>query len=234
MSGRLGATGLPGQHMHAAGLLERLKFKEIFPVPVCEGVIPQFAAENDAILALIMDERQADAGVRRSAVGAWQSGGNIFARTQRSPALDTLRSLLVLAAEEYLKNTLRSKTLPTLDFDIVGWANVCMAGHFHRAHTHPGATLSGVYYVSAGSYDSEHPASGILELLDTRCAMTPTSVAFKLAGQAELILPRTCGFVIFPSSLLHTVNAYFGKEPRVSIGFNLSVVPQVQPHSSDS
>ena len=171
--------------------------------------------------ALILKESREEQGVARSAVGGWQSAGDLFARNL--PPVNSLRSQICAAVLQFLQ-ALRCPTRSAgIKPDISGWANVCRNGHFHRAHTHPGAMLSGVYYIQAGTRDAAHPAAGLLELIDPRPTPTELSALFQLGGQREVILPQTLHLVLFPSTLMHYVNTYVGDEPRISVGFNITI-----------
>jgi hypothetical protein len=82
-----------------------------------------------------------------------------------------------------------------------GWANVMRDGAYHIAHRHGDAVWSGVYYVDAGS------GGGV--------------ITFARGLDAVQITPQSGLMLLFPGDLLHSVAAYSGRAPRVSVGFNL-------------
>ena len=91
------------------------------------------------------------------------------------------------------------------------WASVhdsCMA---HLAHTHPNATVSGVYYVNVPL------GSGDLVFEDPRGALPPF-------GNRHIVKPRAGQVVLFPSWLVHAVSPSCGltaANPRMSLSFNV-------------
>jgi uncharacterized protein (TIGR02466 family) len=99
------------------------------------------------------------------------------------------------------------------------WANVLRRGQYNSVHDHPGATWSGVYYVSGGKRDNDDPFNGKLELLDPRMGVN-------MVGREEgryFVEPLPGLMVMFPSWLKHMVHPFFGSGERISISFNASV-----------
>jgi uncharacterized protein (TIGR02466 family) len=192
----------------------------LFPTVALEVDLVEFGSRNESLLAKILVEARTAGGIRRSAVGGWQSGGDIFTRDW--PELHDLRILIEAAATAYLAAQHSLIRPADIRFRVSGWANILRSGDYHRPHTHPGATISGAYYVDAAVVGGKHPASGLLELCDPRTAGSEIGCAFGMGGQRELILPRTGLLVLFPSALVHYVNPC-GDDTRVALGLNVHV-----------
>lgn len=90
--------------------------------------------------------------------------------------------------------------------DLEAWAMVNRRGSSHPRHVHRGALIAGVYYVRPGG-------SG-----------TPPTI-FEVQGGPEIHVEPLAGrLVLFPSDLYHSVPAYHGDEPRVTVAFDVRAV----------
>ena len=89
------------------------------------------------------------------------------------------------------------------------WANILRPGGYHVPHTHLDSHWSGVFHASCP------PGSGKLVLIDPRQGMYP------LGNHDHTIEPVAGQLIIFPAWLSHYVELQGGKEPRVSVSFNL-------------
>ncbi|WP_336886472.1 putative 2OG-Fe(II) oxygenase [Pseudomonas syringae] len=120
---------------------------------------------------------------------------------------------------------------PDFEWRHNAWVNVNEAGHGNALHGHPGAFWSGVYWVDDGGRHDDVSIGGDLEFPDPRGMMpsvyNPT-LRMRIdgcltAGYSTTITPCTGTLVMFPSWLMHLVQSYKGKRPRVSIAFNFGV-----------
>jgi oxalate decarboxylase/phosphoglucose isomerase-like protein (cupin superfamily) len=105
-------------------------------------------------------------------------------------------------------------------FQITGcWANLSPKGTVHPRHCHPNNFLSGVYYVAVAdgadtiSFDDPRPHWTVIapELRDQRPELSNTVVM--------TVQPGT--LIIFPSWLVHFVEANTSAITRVSVSFNV-------------
>lgn len=119
------------------------------------------------------------------------------------------------------------KILPQLQFafdsdldlkDIDIWANVNEPNSWNTPHTHPGAHLSGVYYVKVPYGDC-----GSIEFDDPREAISYGDTWFvrTYRGKTQVREPREGEMYIFPSGLRHWVHTNKTNQDRISISFNL-------------
>lgn len=118
-------------------------------------------------------------------------------------------------------------------FDVQMWANINGPNDSNQMHCHPGALWSVVYYVDIGADDSNEDVEGELLLLDPRFPMNtmymPELVLRYADGKAQYsqypVKPKNGRMVMFPSWLKHSVRPYRGTRERISVAFNIMVVP---------
>ena len=144
--------------------------------------------------------------------GGWQSE----LLTGKHPNLNGLAVEILKHAKDYCK-LLQIK--PTKKLENI-WININGYKDYNDYHDHPGAILSGVYYVKNSSNSNilfYSPYTQIIKSywLDYILHYNHnTSSLFKhFSREGELIL--------FPSWLMHSVEPNMKKENRVSISFNL-------------
>ncbi len=140
-----------------------------------------------ALKQVILRRRQTDRSTRSLNVGGWKSGEDFFAWPDE--AVQQLRRAIV---------EITGARSP------VAWAMVNRVGSHHPRHQHRIASLTGVYYVTAGSED----------------AITPT--VFECADGRELqVAPRPGRLAVFRGEMWHFVPKYMGDLPRVTIAFDV-------------
>ena len=97
------------------------------------------------------------------------------------------------------------------------WYNVCPKGGYNETHVHPGAFLSGVYYLKkpekSGDINFHDPRKGSM------CSREPQHVA---RGSLQRVDAKEGDIIIFPGWLEHSVEPNFDEEDRISISFNVS------------
>lgn len=143
---------------------------------------------------VILDRMQNDRHRKTGSinVGGWKSGEDFFSWSDA--AVQELRQAIV---------------------EIVGakspiaWAMVNRAGSHHPRHQHRVATLSGVYYVTAGSPD----------------AITPTIFECPCDGRPKReeleVEPHPGRLVVCRGAAWHRVPIYRGEAPRITIAFDV-------------
>ena len=96
------------------------------------------------------------------------------------------------------------------------WYNVNGLGSFNRPHVHPGAVVSGVYYISIPKN------SGSIVFVNNNLNDFYISVNQYNEYNSEnwIIEPEDNKCVLFPSYLTHYVEPNLNKKERVSISFN--------------
>ena len=134
--------------------------------------------------------------------------------------------MLMNDAKQYLahywkqESTTPIDSLGELSMRMSGWSVILRQGDISKPHTHPGAQLSGVYYVSTQENQS---GGGELVLADPRIRATVAP----LVGQKSnaVFQPKTGITVLFPSFLEHYVLPFKGTGERISIAYNVIFSP---------
>ena len=198
----------------------------LFATPVIRQLVGNAPALNDSLKAKVLAKMGADPeGIRRSNTGGWHSDTDMMVwATAEAQALFTeaMQAVAPLTADT---NT------PKRDFRFDGqmWANVSGPGHSNQTHCHTGALWSGVYYVDPGGDAVE----GELVLEDPRFPMNQMYMPGLVLRDADgkpvrsqhAVTPVAGLMVLFPSWLKHSVRPYRGTGQRISVAFNLMVVP---------
>ena len=150
---------------------------------------------------------------RRERLGeTWQSGHALHGREE----LRELCGYVGRAAASVLQ------FLKTADaaMEITGcWANLYAPGAAHRMHSHPNNYLSAVYYLHTW------PGADTINFHDPRSqtgVIRPPVTELTAANTDQVVVRvRNGTLIIFPSYLLHSVDANTSGETRISVSFNL-------------
>ena len=158
---------------------------------VFDDVRPELCASlEQVILNRMQNDRRRKTGSLN--VGGWKSGEDFFAWPDA--AVQELRQAIVEMVGA------RSP---------IGWAMVNRAGSHHPRHQHRIATLSGVYYVTAGSPD----------------AITPTVFECPCDGRPKRheleVEPHPGRLVVCRGETWHFLSKYMGDLPRITIAFDV-------------
>jgi uncharacterized protein (TIGR02466 family) len=202
-------------------VLQKENVAMAFGTPISTYLWPDSDALNTELKNIILKKEKADEGIKRSNQGGWHSKPDLFlwdadcARELKDRAaafvLDLTRLLTALDAPRKIN----------LQMDC--WANVSRRGHYNSVHDHPGATWSGVYYVSRGEPDSDDPCNGKLELIDPRSGVNMLRLERGVFEGRYLVEPMPGLMVMFPGWLKHMVHPFQGAAERISISFNVFV-----------
>ena len=199
----------------------------LFPTPVVMMDVPDAAALNVELRAVITAHEKTHAGAQHSNLGGWQSSWDMD-RWGGAPAIKLLAIGRNLAGRV---TTDRTGKPVAIAWQANMWANINRSGHGNEFHAHPGSFWSGVYYVDDGGVGADPTLGGELEFMDPRGpgpAMYAPHLAFAMAGGLsvganETVPPKAGRLVMFPAWMLHQVRPYRGGAERISIAFNLSL-----------
>ena len=156
---------------------------------VFDDVRPELCATLEQV---ILDRMQNDRHRKTGSlnVGGWKSGEDFFLWPDE--AVQQLRQAIV---------ELVGARSP------IGWAMVNRAGSHHPRHQHRIATLSGVYYVTAGD------------------PVTPTIFECPCDGRPKLqdleVEPHPGRLAVCQGTTWHKVPKYLGSEPRIAVAFDV-------------
>jgi uncharacterized protein (TIGR02466 family) len=172
--------------------------------------------DSNSIIPYIKELHANSPTVVHSNYGGWQSPP--LDNDTVASNLSELKSKIDSAIKEVCKDTL----LPELYLDNL-WFNVNPPGTYNIIHTHPGAVISGVYYIDV-------PAENM------------GNIRFYRDDAAEYYMPDNCTgnnnftslsveyppkkdlLLLFPSWLKHSVQGNLSNENRISMSFNYGVV----------
>jgi uncharacterized protein (TIGR02466 family) len=197
----------------------------LFPTPVVTMELPDAAALNAELRAVIAARQKSHASTQHSNLGGWQSSWDMD-RWGGAPAIKLLAIGRNLAGRI---TTDRAGKPVGIAWKANMWANVNRSGHANEFHSHPGSFWSGVYYVDDGGVAADPSLGGELEFMDPRGpgpAMYAPQLAFAMAhglsvGANETVPPKAGRLVMFPAWVLHQVRPYRGAAERISIAFTL-------------
>ena len=199
----------------------------LFPTPVVMMEVPESAALNAELRAVIIARQKTHEGTQHSNLGGWQSSWDMD-RWGGAPAIKLLAFGRNLAGRI---TTDRTGKPVGIAWKANMWANINRSGHGNEFHSHPGSFWSGVYYVDDGGIGADPSLGGELEFMDPRGpgpAMYAPQLAFAMphglsVGANETVPPKAGRLVMFPAWMLHQVRPYRGGAERISIAFNLSL-----------
>lgn len=199
-----------------------------FPTMVFQYDVENAQSLNRTLLDLIYAERERDrAGVNKSntaELGSWHSATNLHKNTEYEPLLTEVGSTLGRISQDlrYAKDQILKVTTM--------WSIINPPGNGNRAHVHPGALWSGVYYVQAPE------GAGQIEFIDPRVINIMNQPKYETKKKR----PRDCWtkvtykpvagrMIVFPASLYHGVDTNMSKEKgraadRVIVSFNINQV----------
>lgn len=114
------------------------------------------------------------------------------------------------------------------------WININQKGDYNKGHVHPGATLSGVFWVKT----SDNCGNLVLHSNNTYCEhQLLNSISKELSKEYNYysnftFTPKEGSIILFPSHILHDVEVNKSESDRISIAFNLSFV-QFSPENEN-
>lgn len=192
----------------------------IYSVPLWQSEYPDFEDHKDTFLTVVKDFQKENPSkeVRRSNVHGYQSPSTL----QRVPELTPLYEYVCQMAFKAVSDL---EFIQKCDIAIVqAWLNVndnrqCM----NSQHVH-GGVFSGVFYLKApegsGKLVLSNPA---INNMWEGCYLTENKNQF--TGECIRISPTEGSILLFPSYLPHSVETNDHDEERISISFNLTVLP---------
>ena len=180
---------------------------------------------NEELKAFCLQEEKSAAGIQSGSIeGGYHSARQLF--DSENAAIQQLKKMLLDDAKQYMTNYWKQESTTSLEslgefsMRMSGWSVILRQGNVSKPHTHPGAQLSGVYYVST---QEDQNSGGELVLADPRIRATVAP----LVGQKSnaVFQPKSGITVLFPSYLEHYVLPFRGSGERISIAYNVMFSP---------
>lgn len=151
---------------------------------------------------------------KKNYVHGYTSYGSLSQLYSQFSVFDELRKRIDRSAIKFLKKMGVSGKGKKLVMNTM-WVNVMSEETYHAFHRHPGSVISGTYYVNAPK------GSGPFRIEDPRAPLFMNTPERKIQFDIE---PKADTLILFESWLLHEVPPHRGKDPRISISFNYSLV----------
>lgn len=210
-------------------------YELLFPSPVIYFDWPDSQSLNEALRDCVLDKRQKVSGVVKTNRGGWQSDTDL--QDWKDPATDQLMQRVITLAKEYVaRQTGRRDSVFDSGWKIRAWANVNEKGHFNRTHDHLGrhSFFSGVYYVNVGDIESGAVGGGRTRFEDWTRVAIDVDRDTDVLRRDYFMTPKNGRMLMFPASLMHSVEVYEGDTQRITIAFNLYHpaigVPRLEEH----
>lgn len=208
------------------GGVDELRRDDYFPTLVYSTKVHDAEEMNKEILAAINAERDRDSkGIERSnfrSLGGWHSHNNLHKDPQFDRLTKRVHAMASGISENLGYHKGRHLEVTTM------WSISNPPGSSNRAHIHPGALWSGVYYVQAPE------GAGQIEFIDPRtvnlmnyATYLPNTKRKTECWTKVKVKPVAGKMLFFPSWLYHSVepnlsNAKGKDGERVIISFNIN------------
>jgi uncharacterized protein (TIGR02466 family) len=205
----------------AQSVLQKEHVAMAFGTPISSYLWADSDTINAELRNVILQKEKADQGLMKSNVGGWHSTADLF--LWEAACVRTLQDRVSTTALDLTRLVTVSDGPRKMHLRVDCWANVSRRGDYNSVHDHPGATWSGVYYVSRGEPDNNDPTNGKLEFIDPRVGVTVPPLEQGVLGGRYLVDSLPGLMVMFPSWLKHMVHPFSGSGERISTSFNVYV-----------
>ena len=212
---------------------DELRRDDYFPTLIYSVKVHDAQKLNKLIMDAINAERDRDSkGIESSnyrSLGGWHSHNNLHKEARFKPLTDRVHQMLAGVHENLGYDTNTKLEITTM------WSISNPPGSSNRAHVHPGALWSGVYYVQAPE------GAGQIDFTDPRTVQIMNSANYIPNKRRKTecwtkvkVKPIAGKMLFFPSWLYHSVdpNLAEGTGPdseRVIISFNINQKRKPKP-----
>ena len=202
--------------MRGADTAPRMAFTGVWPTMLVKRQLPGFERSNDGLAAHIAEQeaREADYTAR-------YLDQSFLSR--ELPAVRWLKDQVNQTTTAFLRHVGIERAL---SWTLYSWYNINRYGDHHAPHTHPGAYLSGTYYVrmppARAAIDDAHARQGCISFYDPRNGANMVTVGSEPdARVAHVVRPSAGMLMMWPSPVQHFVHPNLSEEQRITISFNV-------------
>ena len=188
-----------------------MEIKNIFPTNIYYNQVINYKELNKKLKNYTYDLRKKNPkGIKKSNMNGWHSAD----LNHNDETVMILKEMLKYYTFDYIK--IAKYNMKSIQIHNI-WININTKNSVNVNHIHPGAFISGVYYVNTNK------ESGYLEFYN------PNSLILMNEKYAKLryakFKPSTGIIILFPSHIYHKVasNNNLLKDDRISISFNISI-----------
>ena len=197
---------------------------QAFGTPVSTYLWPDSEQMNAELHKGLLALEASDEGIHHSNIGGWHSKTDLLSHTEID-GIPTLSERIVSMVGDMARFHAREDVTKEFKMRVDCWANISRSGNYANIHDHGGAVWSGVYYVSSGQPRTDDPANGKLELIDPRTGIAMVGAEYGTRSGRFLVDPMPGLMIVFPSWLKHMVHPFVGTGERISIAFNVNIIP---------
>lgn len=199
----------------------RMAFSGVWPTLLIQRRLPGFENPTAELAAYIAEQEAGDTDLT-----ARFREQRFFAAEH--PSVRWLKDEVEQTANAFLRHCGIERSVSWI---VMAWYNTNRYGDHHAPHTHPGAYLSGTYYVrvppAPAGADDPHARPGCISFYDPRTgANMITAGGEPDARPAHVVRPGAGMLLMWPSALQHSVHPNLSREHRVTISFNLKPRPK--------
>jgi uncharacterized protein (TIGR02466 family) len=200
----------------------------LFPTTLMKRRLSDMEAHNLELASIILalEKRQPNATPGTSTKGGFQTKEDLLSSEHAqslSISLIALKRQIQGAVQAYAGILSRQECalMPeSMNFALWGWGVILRAGNWQAHHVHPGANISGVYYVRAPAAALEEGREeGKISFFDPRPRANMAQLFTQKTRHTEAPVPGD--MVVFPSWLEHSVAPFDGEGERICIAFNV-------------
>jgi uncharacterized protein (TIGR02466 family) len=196
-----------------------MELSSIFSVPVWMSEFPDFEEHQESFLTCVRNFRKNNPqGIEKSNIAGYQSPFTLQGEEELRSLFQYVCGMAIQAIQDL--NFIESNIFLTQAWVNFNDSRECM----NSEHVH-GEVLSGVFYLKAP------PNSGKLVIANpgmnslwSGCQMVKEKNQF--TGERMRIQPEEGSIILFPSYLPHSVETNSHDDERISISFNLIVLPK--------
>lgn len=190
---------------------------DLWPTKILKRVLPGSDEANKGLVKLVRDMERANKNLTTDYLAP-----DLF--NQDHPEISWLRESINASVVEYLRHV--GIDYP-VNWSVQGWPNVNRLGDYHDLHNHPGAYLSGTYYLKIPT---------TREAMRNRSDVRPSCITFydprpgvnmnAIKGDPYIdpehtVAPAPGLLMLWPGFLNHFVHPNLSQETRMTISFNI-------------
>ncbi len=191
-----------------------------FGVPIYDKMLPRFFPRKDGIVRRILALRDDGRDVVRSNRGGWHSHDELH--TTSDPDLAWLMQALTAISSACIADFEKGRPHGQVAM-VAAWANVNERGDWNLPHVHLPLDWSGVFYVDVAEDAAKDDIGEVMFL-------NPLPLGDRWKRETAVhYRPRTGMMLLFPAFLAHMVAPHRSEKPRISVAFNLRVLPPAAP-----
>lgn len=198
-----------------------MELLSIFSTPIWMSVYPDFEDQKETFLTCVRDFKNKNPqGELKSNIAGYQSPSSLQGEEELRPLFQYVCEMAIQAVQDL-------NFVPNNIFLTHAWVNFndtreCM----NSEHVH-GEVLSGVFYLKvpqgSGKFVLSNPG---LNRLWSGISLVKEKNQF--TGEMMRIEPEEGSIILFPSYIPHSVETNSHDDERISISFNLMVLPEGQ------